>query len=105
MFKGHETSKNHLTAYSTWLELSLRLKKKTIYDVNQRILASECRHWNEVLQRIMVVQFLGHQNLAFRGSYDQLFKHNNGHFLKLIELMAKYNSVMDEYVRRIIPSE
>jgi len=35
-----------------------------------------------------VVQFLGHQNLAFRGSSDQLFKHNNGHFLKLIELMG-----------------
>ncbi|XP_026819055.1 zinc finger MYM-type protein 1-like [Rhopalosiphum maidis] len=107
MLKGHETSKNHLTAYSTWLELSLRLKKtKTIDDVNQRILESECRHWNEVLQRIMsVVQFLGHQNLAFRGSSDQLFKHNNGNFLKLIELMAKYDSVMAEHVRRIINSK
>ncbi|XP_060855512.1 zinc finger MYM-type protein 1-like [Metopolophium dirhodum] len=104
MLKGHETSKNHLTAYSTWLELSLRLKKtKTIDDVNQRILESD---WNEVLQRIMsVVQFLGHQNLAFRGSSDQLFKHNNGIFLKLIELMAKYDSVMAEHVRRIINSK
>lgn len=81
-------------------------KKKTIDDVNQRILESECRHWNEVLQRIMsVVQFLGHQNLAFRGSSDQLFKHNNGNFLKLIELMAKYDSVMAEHVRRIINSK
>jgi len=27
-----------------------------------------------------VVQFLGHQNVAFCGSSEQLFKHNNGHF-------------------------
>lgn len=82
---------------------------KTIDAINQRILESESRHWNEVLQRIMsVVKCLGHQNLAFRGSSDQYsiwsFKYNNGNFLKLIELMAKYDSVMAGHVRKIINS-
>uniref|UniRef100_A0A2S2NAF5 Uncharacterized protein n=1 Tax=Schizaphis graminum TaxID=13262 RepID=A0A2S2NAF5_SCHGA len=86
--------------------IEVKKKPKTIDDVNRRILQSECMHWNEVLQRIIsVVQFLGHQNLALRGSSNQLYKHNNEHFFKLIELMAKYDSVMAEHVRRIINSK
>jgi hypothetical protein len=76
ILKKHETSNSHLRAHQTWIEFSSRLKaKKTIDDSNQRIFESEKKYWNAVLQRIVsVIQLLGQQNLAFRGSSDQLYK-------------------------------
>lgn len=75
ILKEHETSNSHLRAHQTWIEFSSRLKsKKTIDDSNQRILESEKKYWNAVLQRIVsVIQFLGQQNLAFHGSSGQLY--------------------------------
>ena len=68
---------------------------------NQRIFESEKKYWNAVLQRIVsVIQLLGQKNLAFRGSSDQLYKQNNGNFLKIIEFMALYDPIMSEHVRR-----
>ncbi|XP_025425994.1 zinc finger MYM-type protein 1-like [Sipha flava] len=102
ILKEHETSNSQLRAHQTWIEFSSRLKdKKTIDDSNQRIFESEKKYWNAVLQRIVsVIQLLGQQNLAFRGSSDQLYKQNNGNFLKIIELMALYDPIMSEHVRR-----
>jgi len=107
ILKEHETSNSHLRAHQTWIEFSSRLKsKKTFDDSNQRILESEKKYWNAVLQRIVsVIQLLGQQNLAFRGSSDQLYKQNNGNFLKIIELMALYDPVISEHVRRTMNSK
>jgi hypothetical protein len=49
---------------------------------------------------VSVIQLLGQQNLAFRGSSDQFYKQNNGNLLKIIELMALYDPIMSEHVRR-----
>lgn len=104
ILKEHETSNNHLRAHQLWIEFSLRLKtKKTIDDTNQRIFESEKKYWKAILQRIVsIIQLLGQQSLAFRGSSDLLYKHNNGNFLKIIELMALYDPIMSEHVRRTI---
>lgn len=51
---------------------------------------------------VLVVKILGQQSLAFRGSSDKLYDHNNGHFLKIIELLAKYDSVMSGHVKQTL---
>jgi len=58
------------------------------------------------LQRIIsVVKILAQQSLAFRGSSDKLYEHNNGNFLKIIELLAKYDSIMSEHIRWTINNQ
>jgi hypothetical protein len=55
-----------------------------------------------VLERLVaIIQFLGQQCLASRGSSDILHEENNGNYLKLVELFAKFHSVMAEHLRRI----
>lgn len=79
---------------------------KIIDQANQRLIESEKQYWNRILQRVVsVVQLLGQQSLTFRGSSDQLYHHNNGNFLKIIELIAKYDPLMAEHVRRAINSK
>lgn len=45
--------------------------------------------------------FLAKQNLALRGESNQLFTHNNGNFLQLVETVSKFDPVMFEHIRRI----
>uniref|UniRef100_A0A8C1MRK3 DUF4371 domain-containing protein n=1 Tax=Cyprinus carpio TaxID=7962 RepID=A0A8C1MRK3_CYPCA len=45
------------------------------------------------------------QNMAFRGSTDHLYEHNNGNFLKLVETIGLFDSVMAEHIRRIQSKE
>jgi hypothetical protein len=101
--KDHETSKNHLEAYNKWIELSDRLNSNTIIDErNQCSLIAKTCHWQAVLERLVaIIQFLGQQCLAFRVSSDKLHEENNGNYLKLVELFAKFDSVMAEHLRRI----
>lgn len=99
----HEKSPAHMNAFDSWVELSLRLKSGTTIDAeNQRVIDSETRRLSEVLKRLIyAVQYLGSQNLAFRGQTDCLFKRNNGNFLKLVEFISKFDFVMDDHLRRV----
>ena len=44
---------------------------------------------------------MAERNLAFRGSVDTLHQDNNGNILKEVELVAKFDPVLKEHVRRI----
>ncbi|XP_055307311.1 uncharacterized protein LOC129571529 [Sitodiplosis mosellana] len=46
------------------------------------------------------VQFLAQQSLAFRGHTSTLYDKNNGNFLKLIEMLAKFDPIMADHVNR-----
>jgi hypothetical protein len=55
-----------------------------------------------VLERLVaIIQFLGNQCLAFRGSSDVVHKEINGNYLKLVQLFEKFDLVMAEHLRRI----
>lgn len=97
---SHEKSSKHFIAYKKWHECELRLKLgKCIDNDLQRVINSEAQHWRNVLDRLMsITLYLSKHNLAFRGSSDKLFDRNNGNFLGLVELLGKYDSVMQDHL-------
>lgn len=54
---------------------------------------------------VSIVRVMAMQNMAFRGSTDHLYEHNNGNFLKLVETIGLFDSVMAEHIRRIQSKE
>ena len=85
---------------NTWLDLKMRLSKNKAIDKNiQEQINKEKDHWKKVLLRIIVVvKNLGKNNLAFRGKNEKIYQENNGKFLSIIEMIAKFDLVMQEHV-------
>lgn len=85
-----------------WLNLSQKLQTHTAIDqVNQNLLSLEVNSWKEVLTRLIaILSHLAERNLAFRGHSDKLFETGNGNFLGQVELMAQFDPIMREHLRR-----
>jgi len=105
--KEHETSADHVLSMTAWYELRNRLQTdQTIDKAAQRQLEKEKDHWRKVLFRIVgIVKFLAKHNLAFRGSNSKLYDDSNGNFLGLVEMLAEFDPVIQEHVRRITNDE
>ncbi|GBN03808.1 Zinc finger MYM-type protein 1 [Araneus ventricosus] len=98
--KNHKTTKKYENQKS-WIELSIRLKISQIIDsTSQRFWNAETQHWNAVFQRLVsIVKLLDENCLAFIDSNENLYEHDNGIFLKLVQLLAEFHPVMEENVR------
>ncbi|XP_074300623.1 uncharacterized protein LOC141631915 [Silene latifolia] len=105
--KEHESSSEHIQNMTTWYDLRLRLRNnQTIDSINQSQIKKEKENWYQVLLRIIsIVKFLAKHNLAFRGHKERLYEGNNGNFLGLIEMLAEFDPIIQEHVRRITSHE
>ncbi|KAK2425520.1 zinc finger MYM-type protein [Trifolium repens] len=101
--REHETGMEHVNNMRTWYELRNRMQNfKTIDKTTLRLIDKEKEHWKKVLKRILsIVKFLAKHNLAFRGSNNRLYQNSNGNFLGLIEMLAEFDPIIQEHVRRI----
>lgn len=99
--KMHENSTLHKKFYCQWIEAEMRLKRgKTIDCEEQKLISRETLRWNNVLIRLMnITLYLAENNIAFRGTSDKLYTPNNGKFLSLVQLIGKFDPVMQEHLR------
>uniref|UniRef100_H2ZZ10 DUF4371 domain-containing protein n=1 Tax=Latimeria chalumnae TaxID=7897 RepID=H2ZZ10_LATCH len=104
----HETTSNHYTSYQKWVEVEIRIKRHQGSDKkNQQLINKEAKHWTNVLECLMsIVLFLTEHNIAFRGSSECLFsKNNNGNFIGLVQLLGKFDTVMQKHLHRMSTKE
>nr|XP_047132570.1 LOW QUALITY PROTEIN: zinc finger MYM-type protein 1-like [Hydra vulgaris] len=62
--------------------------------------------WQNVLLRLMnITLYLAENNMAFRGSSDKLVTPQNGKFLGLIQVLAKFDPVMQKHLALAIKGD
>ena len=96
----HENGVAHMGCYQRWKEMEMRMRSgKTIDMEEQKLIEKESLRWQHVLYRLMnIILYLSSHNMAFRGSSDKLCTRNNGNFLGLVQLLAKFDPVMENHV-------
>lgn len=101
ILKTHENSALHKKYHHQWFEREIRLKRGNTIDCEeQKLINRETLRWNNVLTRLMnIVLYLAENNMAFRGSSDKLYTRNNGKFLGLVELLGKFDPIMEEHLK------
>ncbi|XP_058198339.1 uncharacterized protein LOC131313858 [Rhododendron vialii] len=105
--KGHETNWEHLTCMNKWIELERRFQKNQTIDksIQERII-KEREHWRGVLLReIALVEAFAQNNLPFCGENEKIYQKNNRIFLCFIQMMEKFDLIMQEHLRRIDKGE
>jgi hypothetical protein len=45
---------------------------------------------------------LTENNMALRGKPNELYTHNNGKYLGLVQLLAKFDPIMQDHISRIL---
>ncbi|KAL4121241.1 hypothetical protein QTP88_013793 [Uroleucon formosanum] len=98
----HETSSDHTNTVKEYLVLKAQLQNdNTIIHNLMRAEKSEKEHNRNVLKRLIDVSlFLAKNGLPFRGHKEKLNdgKSNNGLFLELVKLIAKYDAVLCKHL-------
>ncbi|XP_071056599.1 uncharacterized protein [Onthophagus taurus] len=84
------------------LERALK-SKRTIDQQQEKLFELEKQHWRAILERfIEIIKYLCKQCLPLRRKSDQLFVRNNGNFLQLVQLLAKFDVTMSSHLQKTL---
>ncbi|KAL4153486.1 hypothetical protein QTP88_001319 [Uroleucon formosanum] len=105
--KEHELSIPHNMAQEKRIQLRMGLDlHKTVDNNIQDNLNIEKERWRSILKRIIAcIEFLAEHNDAFRGTNSKLYTPNNGKFLGLIQMIAKFDIIIADHLRRVCNDE
>lgn len=96
--KTHENSQHHADSclvYEQWR------RHGSIDDALEKGLKEERNFWRKVLKRVLDVSLmLATCNLPFRGDSWHITDRNKGNFLSLIELLSKYDTILEDLITR-----
>ena len=99
----HEASQRHYECIMKLNLLENGMKHENLVDQASIKIRDNKIFKLNILKRIVeVILFLTNRNLAFRGNSDKLYEFQNGNFLGLIELLAKFDTVLNEHVNSFI---
>uniref|UniRef100_H2XJG8 TTF-type domain-containing protein n=1 Tax=Ciona intestinalis TaxID=7719 RepID=H2XJG8_CIOIN len=91
--RSHESSALHAetcVVYDQWRN------SKTIEEALHGSLQEKTNFWHKVLERLLnITLMLAMCNLPFRGSSEDFSKDRKDNFLSIIQLLAKYDTVLD----------
>jgi len=80
------------------------LKNENLIDhQHQKVRDREIQKLKNIFERIIeIILYLTSRNLASRGHSDKLYQSHSGNFLGLIELLAKFDSVLNEHINNFL---
>ena len=99
----HQNSSTRSACYVKWRMLQFNQKQAVgINDQLQSDMLSNIAKWTAIFKRILhVVLFLAERGLAFRGDSDRIGGCNNGNFLGILELLALYDPVLSDHIKKV----
>ena len=99
----HESSVSHKNAYVQWKTERRKLKSETsLSDLLFKNIQYEQEVWKEIPRRILdVTLFLAERGLASRGESTKIGDPSNRNFLGILELLAKYDPLFDDHLRKV----
>lgn len=99
----HENSEEHRNSYIRWKEFERRLNSSQVIEFEfEKNIQSEKNKWRKILKAIInVILYCAENNLALRGSSNDIDNKNCGIFLKTIKLIAKHDQELQCHIETI----